>query len=250
MEPRLGFITEKEDKPAPLKRPERDYKTDDYYVGDQQHDVIKQTRFSFNGLEVELQSTANDSLVVIGLEEHTVCPRCGWTSNGKEPLKPGHRASWGAQCSHEGRGETYRLSHVFKTDVVHITFLTDEALEYKTMLSVMCALLEGLSRTLAIERTDLKDCLHRTGSNGTLLYSVILYDAVAGGAGHVCRLVTDDGQIFAQVLRSAYRVVADCHCEPSCYRCLRNYYNQRIHDQLDRNAAKEFLKHWLGEPTL
>lgn len=250
LEPRLGFITEKEDKPAPLKRPERDYKTDDYYVGDQQHDVIKQTRFSFNGLEVELQSTANDSLVVIGLEEHTVCPRCGWTSNGKEPLKPGHRTSWGAQCSHEGRGETYRLSHVFKTDVVQITFLTDEALEYKTMLSVMYALLEGLSRTLAIERTDLKGCLHRTGSNGKLLYSVILYDAVAGGAGHVRRLVTDDGQIFAQVLRSAYKVVADCDCEPSCYRCLRNYYNQRIHDQLDRNAAKEFLTYWLGKPSV
>ena len=34
------------------------------------------------------------------------------------------------------------------------------------------------------------------------------------------------------------------------YRCLRNYYNQRIHDLLDRNAAKAFLSHWLGEPSV
>ena len=114
----------------------------------------------------------------------------------------------------------------------------------------MYALLEGLSRELDIERTDLKGCLHLKNCNGRLLFSIILYDAVAGGAGHVRRLVTDDGKVFSRVLHSAYKVVADCDCEPSCYRCLRNYYNQRIHDLLDRNAAKAFLSHWLGEPSV
>ena len=249
LEPRLGFITEKGDQPAPLRRPERDYRTDDYYVGDQQHDVIKRKRFSFDGLEAELQSTANDSLVVIGSAEHTVCPLCGWTSNADSPLKS-HKTSWGAKCSYEGSGSSYRLSHVFKTDVVQITFFTSEAVEYEKILSVMYALLEGLSRELDIERTDLKGCLHLKNCSGKLLYSIILYDAVAGGAGHVRRLVTDDGKAFSRVLHSAYKVVADCDCEPSCYRCLRNYYNQRIHDLLDRNAAKAFLSHWLGEPSV
>lgn len=250
-EPRLGFITEKADAPdAPLKRPERDYRTDDYYVGDPQHDIIKRRRFSFDGMEVELQSTANDSLVVIGSEEHTVCPLCGWTSDAKAPLKLKHKTSWGAECSYEGPGSPYHLSHVFKTDVVQITFFISEAAEYEKILSVMYALLEGLSRELDIERTDLKGCLHLKNCNGRLLFSIILYDAVAGGAGHVRRLVTDDGKVFSRVLHSAYKVVADCDCEPSCYRCLRNYYNQRIHDLLNRNAAKVFLSHWLGDPSV
>lgn len=47
-----------------MARPERDYKTEDYYIGDQDHDIIKRKVFSFDGAEVELQSTANDCLKV------------------------------------------------------------------------------------------------------------------------------------------------------------------------------------------
>ena len=194
-----------------------------------------------------MQSTANDSLVVIGSEKHTICPLCGWTSDAKAPLKAEHYTSWGTKCIYEGQGTESYLSHIFKTDVVQITFFTAESLEYEKMLSVMYALLEGLSRELDIERTDLKGCLHLKNCSGQLLYSVILYDAVAGGAGHVRRLVTEDGKVFSQVLQSAYRVVANCDCQPSCYHCLRNYYNQRIHDLLDRDKAKEFLSRWLGD---
>ena len=132
-----------------------------------------------------------------------------------------------------------------------LTFFTSDAADYKTMLSVMYALLEGLSRELGIERTDLKGCLHQQNwsGNSKLLFSIILYDAVAGGAGHVRRLVTDDGAAFARVLKAAYSVVHNCSCEPSCYHCLRNYYNQKVHDSLDRHLAASFLSNWLGEYT-
>lgn len=250
IEPRLGFITDKADaKNAPLTRPERDYKTEDHYIGDQDHDIIKKKVFSFRDAKVELQSTANDSLVVIGSSQHRVCPFCGWTSDANGVLKPKHNTSRGYPCKYEGSGEALYLSHVFKTDVVKLTFFTPEATDYKTMLSVMYALLEGLSRELGIERTDLKGCLHQQSWDGSskLLYSIILYDAVAGGAGHVRRLVTDDGAVFSHVLKAAHSVVANCTCDPSCYHCLRNYYNQAVHDILDRHAAATFLAHWLCE---
>ena len=115
------------------------------------------------------------------------------------------------------------------------------------MLSVLYALLEGLSRELGIERTDIKGCLFRTYENGFMLYSLILYDAVAGGAGHVRRIVTQDGAILRRVLQRAYDVVNGCSCGSSCYKCLRNYFNQKIHDQLDRTKAAAFLRLWLGE---
>mgnify|MGYP006922496310 CR=1 FL=1 len=98
------------------------------------------------------------------------------------------------------------------------------------MLSVMYALLEALSAELDIERNDIKGCLHKvildnklmslhTTINESftdvsiqnlfpsfiildnkLMYSVVLYDAVAGGAGHVRRLVTESGDKFRQVV--------------------------------------------------
>ena len=119
--------------------------------------------------------------------------------------------------------------------------MTQEAADLNTMLSVLYALLEGLSREMGIERTDIKGCLFRTEVGGLMVYTVILYDAVAGGAGHVRRMATEDGQALQQVLRRALSVVDSCSCDTSCYQCLRNYYNPMIHDQLSRRAASSFL---------
>ena len=116
--------------------------------------------------------------------------------------------------------------------------------DYNRMLSVMYALLEGVSRQLGIERTDIKGTLFREVKSGYKVYSVILYDAVAGGAGHVRRLVTDDGKVLNTVIEKAIAICEDCDCDGSCYKCLRNYYNQKYHDQIDRMEAATFLKQW------
>lgn len=84
------------------------------------------------------------------------------------------------------------------------------------------------------------------GRCGKPIYSLILYDAVAGGAGHVRRIVTEDGQVFERIMKKAFQIVNECKCAPSCYSCIRNYYNQKIHDQLDRKKAAAFLGRWLG----
>ena len=107
-------------------------------------------------------------------------------------------------------------------------------------------LLEGLSREMGIERTDIKGCLFRTAAEGTMVHSVILYDAVAGGAGHVRRIATEDGAALQAVLKRALSIVNSCGCDSSCYHCLRNYYNQKIHDNLDRKKAAAFLEQWIG----
>lgn len=80
-----------------------------------------------------------------------------------------------------------------------------------------------------------------------MVFSVILYDAVAGGAGHVRRIATEDGAALRAVLKRALFVVDSCGCDSSCYHCLRNYYNQKIHDNLDRKKAAAFLEQWIGQ---
>lgn len=254
IEPRLGFITEDPNgKPVPMHKPERDFKTDDYYVGDGSRTVLQTQNFRIGEESVRLQASKNDSLAVVGLGEHVICPFCGYaTDDGDVVLKERHKNPRGYVCNYRSEGKVLqpvRLSHVFKTDVASIAFLTADAAEYDTMISVLYAILEGLSKELDIERTDIKGCLHKIKWEGSAkpIYSVILYDAVAGGAGHVRRIVTEDGVVFQRVLNRAYQIVNGCKCDPSCYSCIRNYYNQKIHDQLSRKKAAAFLANKLGE---
>ena len=245
LEPRMGFCAEKEARPVPMHRPEHDFKTDDYYIGDPHRNLIAKQIFEVNGQALQIESTSNDSLVVIGQTDYKVCPACGYASETGIPLE--HKNSRGYRCvNKEGNSAEYRLSHDFKTDVAKITFATQEAADINVMLSVLYALLEGLSREMGIERTDIKGCLFYTSVDGCMIFSVVLYDAVAGGAGHVRRIVTADGQAFQRVLAKAISVVDNCDCDSSCYRCLRNYYNQKIHDNLNRNQASAFLHQWVG----
>lgn len=137
-----------------------------------------------------------------------------------------------------------KLCHVFKTDVVRLVFSTPQAGDQEVMLSVMYALLEALSSVMDIERNDIKGCLHKIVYDNKLIYAIVLYDAVAGGAGHVRRLVTEDGLCFRQVVEKAIAITKGCNCSPSCYSCLRNYYNQKIHDLLNRKYAYDFLENY------
>ena len=83
-----------------------------------------------------------------------------------------------------------------------------------------------------------------------IVVSLIIYDAVAGGAGHSRRLVTPEGATLSQVIRRAVKAMDSCNCEPSCYKCLRNYYNQKIHDELSRFKARDFLMKFIGDIEL
>lgn len=38
----------------------------------------------------------------------------------------------------------------------------------------------------------------------------------------------------------------DCKCDTSCYNCLRGYFNQRVHEKLDRHLALKFLGGFIG----
>ncbi len=251
LEPRRGFWTEDKPKDVPLRKPERDYKTDDYYIGDLERQRLMKLKFTVNGQVIEMDSTANDSLAVVGLTDYYVCETCGYAS--EEMVPPSHKTPRGYPCKNKKSGYSrYRLSHTFKTFVAKLKFCTIDATNQQIMLSVLYALLEGLSRELGIERTDLKGCLHQELWSGSQrpIYSVILYDAVAGGAGHVRRLITEDAVVFQKVLSRAIQVMTQCTCDPSCYQCLRNYYNSQIHDLLDRNQAAGFLKQWVGEYVL
>jgi len=139
------------------------------------------------------------------------------------------------------------LGHVQGTDTLHLRFVgqADFPIPAPTdssfWLSLMTALIHGASRALQIERRDIDGVLTpRARSAYQWEQTIVLYDNVPGGAGHVKQIQ----QELPNVLREALRVAncTDCAPDTSCYHCLRDYNNQIYHSQLRRGAVVRFLE--------
>ena len=265
IEPVSGFATEDKDKAVPLSKQTKNFRSEDVYIGNIDSKTIDKRIYLFNNTRVEVESTTNDSLMVKSTNAFYVCPTCGYAiaedetikddseankliaarANEIETKKPHKSLFIDSNCRNK-KLRRYSLHHVFNTDVAKLNFSCDTS-DRKTMLSVMYAILYAICECLNIERKDLKACLSWKVEDLNIKYSIIIYDAVPGGAGHSRRLVTEDGRLLQEVLGRAYSNMISCHCDPSCYNCLRSYENQRIHDELDRNLAAAFFGKLLGD---
>jgi hypothetical protein len=171
-----------------------------------------------------------------------ICTSCGWAEPALHSRKTAHdNPRTGKPC--RGLIQTYGLGHEFITDVLDLRFAGSLALnpDLRLWRSLLYALLEGASAALSIPRDDLNGTLYPYP--GSPVPAVVLFDNVPGGAALVRRIADN----FVEVFRTAWRRVAHCECGPetSCYQCLRNYYNQHYHDQLQRGLAADFLAEML-----
>jgi ATP-dependent helicase YprA (DUF1998 family) len=259
IEPRSGFATERESKEVPLTKQDKNYRSEDYYIGNIESKTIDKFTFKFNDANITIESTINDSLLIKSSNNFYVCPKCGFayaadeTISGditaKKQIENGyhkivttkkHESLYGQYNCDCQELLKYSLHHTFNTDVAKISFDCDTS-DYSTMVSTMYALLNAISNELNIERKDIKGCLSLKIVNFRHSYSIIIYDAVPGGAGHSRRLIDKDGSMFLRICLAALKKMKQCTCEPSCYSCLRSYENQKIHEQLNRKLAAKFL---------
>jgi len=143
-------------------------------------------------------------------------------------------------------GKKFSLGHIQTTDTLHIRFTGSETVKVPSpddksfWLSLMYSLIHAASHSLQIERRDIDGVLSPRKSGSHWEQTIVLYDNVPGGAGHV-KLIRDQIQ---RVIKDAIRVLNcnDCAPETSCYHCLRDYNNQLFHDQLIRKDALKFLE--------
>lgn len=175
----------------------------------------------------------------------SICSYCGYAelaaqqAKGKKE-KMGHKDPLtGRDCT--GYLRTYHLGHHFMTDVLELTFGTAIRTE-GAIYSLLYAILDGASEALNIQRTDIHGAYYYRSAGG--FPSLILYDDVPGGAGHVKRIYNN----VRPTLEAALKRINHCECglETSCYNCLRNYQNQFIHDKLQRGLAVALLEEILG----
>ena len=267
IEPRGGFIAESRIEEVPMSRPDRIYRSRDSYIGN--GTKIDEYLYRVNGKTISLKSSENDSIMVTSNTKFYVCKRCGFTFGfhdiirdekghkdkaahdaiGKSALyidvRKKHKTATGYTCD-ATRLYQERLNHIYKTDVVVIDFQKYNGDE-STMISVVYALLNAMSDILGIDINDISGCLKGVYNQqkAAVDYAIVLFDTVAGGAGHVRRLLNET--VLENVIAAACNRMKCCSCDTSCYNCLRSYYNQHWHEQLDRHKAYDFLINYLGE---
>lgn len=265
IEPRAGFITEEQVYPVPMTKPEKVYKTEEFYIGDfdSKHLSKKEVRFGENSIIFE--SSENDKLLIKTTSDFYVCTDCGYTLNENEidakykqsgykyDDKKQHKNANGYKCQNTSLS-LFNIHHIFYTDVLKITFSKDVE-NMDQARSILSALLDSISRILDIERSDIKGTIHRKiNSQKISKYTFAIYDAVAGGVGYTRKLISGNDNEIADLVKkiilNAYYVTKNCECEPSCYLCLRNYGNQKYHDVLDRKKVYTFLEDYLNVDNL
>jgi hypothetical protein len=275
--PEFGFVAQADSKlPSPGEtRPVRTYSSrvyfDDYSIPDHlegsetlehSYDFAALESLSGPSIKLSIRYSRYGQLAIVnhgpGGRGFEICHYCGYSSAAPARPTGGRRRKSRKKATHErpdsgkectGYTRVYRLGHQFITDVLEIRMeqllglKIGEAEGKDLWRSVLYALLEGGSAALGIRRGDL---------NGTLYYyrpgdppSLVLYDDVPGGAGHVKRIKEN----LPAVCTAALERLQSCECGPetACHECLWNYYNQPFHDVLARGIAIEFLKQILNQ---
>jgi len=242
MTPEFGFITEKRvENPGP-KRPRKTYSSRKHFSG--MGRILDTKKIQVGNNIIELKSMNHGQLSVLNNGNGRgffICKTCGYGTI--ENLPKSHVNSDNKQC--KGSFERLTLGYDFETDILEINFTNifqGLKIDEGFWESIMYAIIEGVSLALEIDRSDIDGTLHvNSGDNKSL----ILFDTVPGGAGHVKRLM-DEVQ-FKTALRKALDIVENCDCggenkDTSCYSCLRNYHNQYCHEKMQRRFAIDGLR--------
>jgi ATP-dependent helicase YprA (DUF1998 family) len=137
------------------------------------------------------------------------------------------------------------LGHEYLTDILLLEFVGYANRDEGFWLSLLYAMLEGISAALDISRDDLDGALYPIRGKVSEP-ALVLFDTIPGGAGQVARVIEDEETLW-RVLYAAWENLDSCTCggeagAASCYGCLKNYSNQFCHEQLERGRVLEFFR--------
>lgn len=245
MMPTFGFLGRpSEDKPGDARPPKVGYLRSFFTEFSGQPPELEQVTIGSHRLGVRVGkegviSVINQGPANSGFE---VCLACGSSrlprkrSSGRlknSDTKPHKRPGLSEhECKKIMR--TVVLGHQFRTDAIEVEL--PGLVSYESGESVLAALLAATQR-FEIPRDDVKGTTRASGKGRSR--SLIVYDAVPGGAGYARAL----RESLAQLFEEAARIVRDCSCgeETACYGCLRSYSNQYAHEHLSRKAAQDMF---------
>lgn len=246
IEPRFGFVTRDMHETPADAPPRTSWQGETFVI-----DAGAQAKAPFEampGVQAVVHERARLARINFGPQRrgYKVCRFCGAGVAGFQKPQSSHvNIRTLKPCS--GLYETYSLSHRYETDVIRVEFSqlwpgVSVSERLSSAQSVLQALLQGAAEALQIAREDIDGQVDGGVAGGSA--ALVLIDAVPGGAGYA-ELIADH---LPHVFAAALRIVESCECgaETSCYQCLRTFWNQRFHDELERGAVAGFLSSVVG----
>ncbi len=236
--PSYGFVGTENKKGVGLRRPRpKGYAS----VHFSQHwpNETATGEYYFPSGTVKVKYAENGQLCVLNspAKGFQVCSYCNRAAVGGEKIQ---HTYW---CEKSGTAPKINrfsaLGTAFVSDVLELVFDFDAATGCSDgdWEAVMWALFTAAAKILEVPETELGGTTYKNDAGS---FSILIYDDVPGGAGHVRQLSKE----VPGLIEEAYKVV-DGHCgcgeETCCYGCIANYYNQVMQANLSRGAAKRIL---------
>ncbi|MBO8463098.1 MAG: DEAD/DEAH box helicase [Firmicutes bacterium] len=192
----------------------------------------------------------------------TICEDCGaaipgYNIVGLQKIKPPYRhPRIGTRCSHpDDRIMNAFLGYEFLTDMMLVEITLDANIvstEFEAMWidsaaqTLMEAMVLAAGQLLDIEFNDLKGGYRLRYDGAKVNVDIFLFDSLSSGAGYSSML---SGRL-SDLLEETYKVLqCKTDCSTACHNCLKHYWNQRVHNKLDRHLAKELLD-WSKDKSL
>ena len=203
------------------------------------------------GKRIRYEKRANQDLVVMntGLRGSgfTMCKWCGATIVGDPDTFQSMtiRDPFNRYCKHGELLSTY-FGHNFRTDMMVFEIELDpnriesrlkEVWIRQAAVTLSEAICNRAGYLLDVESNDICSGYRIIDRDDRHVVEIYMYDSLSSGAGYSSEIALRSKEL----LEATREYLIGCNCDSSCYKCLRNYQNRMLHDELDRHAALELL---------
>ncbi|MBI4613292.1 MAG: DEAD/DEAH box helicase [Planctomycetes bacterium] len=175
----------------------------------------------------------------------SVCLECGtWrekrttaTTKDHEERTTGHLPSCTVKTWDPGRDdrvvEELHLRTSFPGDVVQIELPPPVRADPTWLATFARSLRLGLELEFYVKSSEVASFVKSWRESGSTKSELVLYDTMPGGTGYLQFLFDE----LPRVARRALEHLRACPCESACYRCLKDFWNQREHEHLDKRQV-------------
>jgi hypothetical protein len=179
-----------------------------------------------------------------------VCPFCNYSQPANKAVGekiPHNDPLSGRSCTNTKMNKPQDLAHMFETDVFLLRLHReipaagigeDPIQAYEEFAKTFSESLRfAAARLLEIQPTEIRATYRRVGR----YIEVILYDAIAGGAGYCFRL-SEEIQVRTLLEEALRGLECSRDCSSACTSCLCDYSNQLHWDLFNRHTVIPWLK--------
>ena len=194
----------------------------------------------FNNEHIKLVNLGAKKTINEGSYGFYICPRCGAT---RSPFSSEEEIKRFSEIHKERCGVGDITNACLYVNMISDVLILNGFDDTTAALNVLYSILLGSSNILEMEQGDIEGFL--TMDVGTEKYSVVLYDPIPGGSGFLEEIERN----WKHIMKYSEKILKNCTCEKSCYKCMRNFGNQIHHDILNRHIAGSLISEIASEPV-